>query len=110
MYCKYCGKPLESEDTPCPFCGNLPRRARIQAAAPKAKSRVAAGWLGILLGGFGAHNFYVGNTGKAIAQLLITLLSCGTLFFISAIWGLVEGIWYLTGKYGTDATGQPLAF
>ena len=46
---------------------------------PNAKSKIAAGILGIILGCFGVHNFYLGFTGKAIAQLLITLLSC---FFI----------------------------
>ena len=75
---------------------------------PNAKSKMAAGLLGILLGGFGVHNFYLGYTGKAIAQLLISLLSCGILAFISGIWGLVEGIMILTGSINTDANGNPL--
>ncbi len=76
---------------------------------PNAKSKIAAGILGILLGGLGVHNFYLGYTGKAIAQLLLTLLSCGVLSGISAIWGLIEGILILTGSIGTDATGRPLS-
>lgn len=76
------------------------------------KSKIAAGVLGILLGGFGIHNFYLGFNGKAIAQLLITLLSVGFLSWISAIWGLVEGILILVSKPGEqwhkDAEGLEL--
>lgn len=73
------------------------------------KSKIAAGILGILLGSLGVHNFYLGYTGKAVAQLLISLLSCGTLAVVSAVWGLVEGIMILTGSINTDANGNPLS-
>lgn len=72
------------------------------------KSKIAAGILGILVGAFGVHNFYLGYTGKAIAQLLISVLSCGFLAAASAIWGLVEGIMILTGSINVDAAGVPL--
>ena len=74
----------------------------------RAKSKIAAGILGILLGCLGIHNFYLGYYGKATAQLLITILTCGYCALISAIWGIVEGILILTGSIGTDATGIPL--
>ncbi|CED91714.1 TM2 domain [Actinomyces succiniciruminis] len=78
------------------------------------KSKVAAGLLGIFLGSLGVHNFYLGYTGKAVAQLLITLLSLGFLAVVSAIWGLVEGIIILTATpgaqpWGVDARGVPLS-
>ena len=72
------------------------------------KSKIAAGVLGILLGAFGVHNFYLGYTGKAVAQLLITLLSCGALSVVSAVWGLIEGIMILTGSVAVDGQGIPL--
>jgi len=72
------------------------------------KSKMAAGLLGILLGAFGVHNFYLGYTGKAVAQLLITVLSCGILAIVSSIWGIVEGIQILTGSINVDANGVPL--
>ncbi|WP_435298693.1 NINE protein [Timonella sp. A28] len=76
------------------------------------KSKVVAGILGILLGVFGVHNFYLGNTGKAIAQLLITLLSFGALAFVSFVWGLIEGILILVSNPGDpwhrDASGMEL--
>ena len=67
------------------------------------------GLLGIFLGTFGVHNFYLGFTGKAVAQLLITILSCGILSGVSAIWGLIEGILILTGSINKDANGNSLA-
>ena len=91
MYCENCGDSMELSQ---PVSGG--------------KSKLAAGLLGIFLGCVGVHNFYLGYTGKAWGQLLITLLSFGTLGFVSSIWGLVEGILYLTGHYTTDATGIPL--
>lgn len=69
---------------------------------------MVAGLLAIFLGGFGAHNFYLGYNGRAIAQLLITVLSCCTLSFISALWGFVEGILILSGNIETDAYGNKL--
>ncbi len=72
------------------------------------KSKVAAGLLGIFLGCFGVHNFYLGYTTKAIIQLLLSVLSCGTLAIVSEIWGLIEGIMILSGSIKTDAKGLPL--
>lgn len=74
----------------------------------ETKSKMAAGLLGIFLGALGIHNFYLGNTGKALAQLLITVLSCSFLSPVSGIWGLIEGIMILTGSINTDANGVPL--
>ena len=72
------------------------------------KSKVAAGLLGIFLGCFGVHNFYLGYTTKGIVQLLLSVLSCGTLAVVSEIWGVIEGIMILTGSIKTDAKGLPL--
>ena len=72
------------------------------------KSKVVGGILGLLLGAFGIHNFYLGYKGKAIAQLLITLLSCFILSPVSSIWGFIEGIMILAGSIKTDGKGLPL--
>lgn len=76
------------------------------------KSKIVAGILGILLGSIGVHNFYLGNTGKAVTQLLITVISLGMLSVISAVWGLIEGILILVSKPGDkwhrDARGFEL--
>lgn len=67
------------------------------------KSKMIAGLLGILLGGFGAGRFYTGHTGIAIGQIAATWLTCG----LGAIWPLVDGIMILVNG-GTDAQGRPL--
>lgn len=60
------------------------------------KSKMVAGLLGIFLGSFGIHKFYLGYTTEGVIMLLVTLLSGGTLSFIMWIIGLIEGIIYLT--------------
>lgn len=58
----------------------------------KEKSNTVAGLLGLFLGAFGVHNFYLGRQGRAVAQLLITILSFGSLSPVTWIWGAIEGI------------------
>ncbi|MBZ5733718.1 TM2 domain-containing protein [Nocardioides sp. TRM66260-LWL] len=70
-----------------------------------AKSKIVAGLLGILLGGLGAHSFYLGNPKKGVLQLVVSAVTVG----IGAIWGFVEGVLILVGKIDTDAHGRPLA-
>ena len=86
------------------------QNARTAAPGPvySEKSKLGAGLLGIFLGGLGVHNFYLGYTGKAVAQLLLSLLTCGALSLVSEIWGLVEGIMILSGSIDRDAQGKLL--
>ena len=60
--------------------------------AKQENKKVVAGILGILLGGFGAHKFYLGYTQTGIIQLVVSIVTCG----MGGIIGLVEGIIYLT--------------
>lgn len=106
-FCFNCGNPLVPGAFVCTTCG-APTNAAPAAGNPELKSKMCAGLLGIFLGVFGVHNFYLGNTGKAVAQLLITLLSCGFLSPVSGIWGLIEGIMLLTGSINVDGNGMPL--
>ncbi|WP_231123908.1 TM2 domain-containing protein [Nocardioides sambongensis] len=70
------------------------------------KSKVVAGVLGILLGGLGVHQFYLGNTQRGVIQIIVTLITCG----IGSLWGFIEGILILVGSNGftTDAQGRRL--
>jgi TM2 domain-containing membrane protein YozV len=54
------------------------------------KNKIAAGLLGIFLGAFGAHHFYLGNTGRGILYFLLFWT------IIIPIIGLVEGIMLIT--------------
>lgn len=113
VYCRNCGREMRPDARFCENCGAPVTPNNFHAtepADPNAKSRLAAGLLGIFLGGFGVHNFYLGYTKKALAQLLISLLTFGICAFPMAVWGLIEGIFYLIKKdgYTTDAAGIPL--
>ena len=118
-FCGNCGSQLQQGAAVCMSCGFAANGAVKAPPVPGAKSKMAAGLLGIFLGGYGVHNFYLGYTGKAVAQLSIAIgaiilsaVSCGLLVplaFITPIWGLVEGIMILTGSIKTDANGVPLA-
>ncbi len=106
-YCANCGKELTEEQDICLNCGVRVKKSTA-SSDPNAKSKLAAGLFGIFLGAFGVHNFYLGFTGKAVAQLLITVLSCGILSPVSAIWGLIEGIMILSSNDYKDADGNTL--
>lgn len=54
--------------------------------------KVTAGVLGILLGGFGIHKFYLGYQKEGIIQLILTIVTCGA----ASLVGFIEGIIYLT--------------
>ena len=60
------------------------------------KDRVAAGLLGIFLGGLGRHNFYLGYTKEGVITLVISLATCGLGASVMSIIGFIEGIIYLT--------------
>lgn len=68
------------------------------------RSRLAAGMLGLFLGGYGVHNFYLGRVGIGIAQIILTSMTCG----VGALWGFIEGILILCGGIDTDAQGKRL--
>jgi TM2 domain-containing membrane protein YozV len=133
MKCPDCGRETQDQTKYCGFCGanmNQPsskkakpiepevmdekdvKRTQSQTSNPQteSKSKIAAGLLGIFLGSFGVHNFYLGYTNRGVTQLLLTtvgsLLIIGP--FIASVWGLIEGIQILTGSIDTDANGKKL--
>ena len=89
MFCKNCGTQLQDGAAFCPNCGapvasEGTQNAETQQAQPQPqpqpapqnaarKSKLAAGLLGIFLGGLGVHNFYLGFTKRALIQLLVSL-------------------------------------
>jgi TM2 domain-containing membrane protein YozV len=78
---------------------------------------MACGLLGIFVGGLGIHNFMLGYTGKAVAQLclyvggwLFSWLLIGIPAIMAAgIWGLIDGIMILSNKEYRDAAGNLLS-
>ncbi len=66
------------------------------------KTKIIAGLLQILIP-LGIGRFYTGHTNQGVAQLLVTIFTCG----IGALWPFVDGILILVGD-PTDAQGRPL--
>jgi TM2 domain-containing membrane protein YozV len=71
----------------------LPVQDWKQAGADK---KVIGGILAIILGGLGIHKFMLGYQKEGLIMLLVSVLSCGTLYPIMHVIGIVEGIMYLT--------------
>ena len=100
IYCSACGKQIHESATNCPGCGAVQARpagaVAVQAAPLTDKRILPAFLLCFFVGIFGAHRFYVGKTGTAIAQIF-TIGGLG-------IWTLVDLIMILTSSF-TDANG-----
>ena len=88
------------------------------------KSKLVVLLLAVFVGGWGIHNFYIGENEKGVTKIIITFV-CNILLFITGlilpilnfvflipivgveIWALVEGINVITGQVKTDAKGIP---
>ncbi|CAB4721947.1 unannotated protein [freshwater metagenome] len=66
------------------------------------KSKLVAGLLQILIP-LGIGRFYMGDTNKGVAQLLVTILTCG----IGALWPFIDGIIILASD-SRDSNGYML--
>jgi|APIni6443716594_1056825.scaffolds.fasta_scaffold396691_2 TM2 domain-containing membrane protein YozV len=130
MFCRNCGKEITAAANYCPSCGARPSNGKGycfncgQATNPAAvicvkcgvsleaagaavsggKSKIVAGILGILVGEFGVHRFYLGYIGIGIVQIVVTIVTFG----IGGLWGFIEGILLLVGTFNRDAKGNPL--
>lgn len=101
-FCPNCGEPTVPGAAVCVKCGY----ALNNQVTKSSKSKLVAGLLGIFLGGFGIHRFYLGYIGIGVVQIIVTLVTCG----FGALWGFIEGILILCGKaITTDAEGNDLA-
>lgn len=92
VICTHCGVPTEEGSNPYASTTTSPRSPPIgtlsRAGAPE-KSRTVAALLALLLGGLGAHHFYLGNTVLGVIYLVFCLT------FIPALVALIEGIVFL---------------
>lgn len=111
-FCPNCGTHTNPNDYVCPNCNATLNNANYYAQQTCPHSRIVAGILGILLGYLGIHNFYLGFTNKAVAQVLLStvgaIFTCGISAVAAWIWAVVESIQILTGVVNVDARGIPL--
>ncbi|MHB0937352.1 MAG: NINE protein [Armatimonadota bacterium] len=107
-FCPNCGAQPDPTAVICVRCGvSLTQRSYVPPTPGMvgAKSKLTAGLLGIFLGGFGVHRFYLGYSGTGVLQLILTVVTCG----LASWWGFIEGILILAGStITTDAEGRPL--
>lgn len=66
------------------------------------KSKIVAGLLQVFLP-FGIGRMYMGHVGLGVAQLVVTLVTCG----IGALWPFIDGIIILVSG-ANDDKGRPL--
>lgn len=120
MFCPNCGTEVKDEDQFCSKCGastqgkesggqqsqQYQQAYQPQQYAPvdNRKSKLVAGLLQLFLGSFGVGRFYLGYTSIGVAQLLVSLLTCG----LGAIWPFIDAILILSGQVVTDADGNTL--
>ena len=107
-FCEECGAQTNEEADVCVKCGH-----KLKPQSGEHKSKIIAGLLGIFLGAFGIHRFYLGYTGIALTQLLLSIiggiLTCGVVTAGVSLWGLIEGVLILCDKtITTDASGNEL--
>ncbi len=115
-FCHNCSSSVDPVAAVCLKCGAALAGSGATAVAfsgQPRKSKVVAGLLGIFLGGFGVHRFYLGFNLIGAIQVLLTvvggILTCGFGWIAGAMWGFVEGILIFAGQINKDAQGRPLA-
>ncbi|MBQ3904642.1 MAG: TM2 domain-containing protein [Eubacterium sp.] len=77
----------------------------------KIKRKYAAVILAATLGVFGIHNFYLGDSNKAIIHILVATLGsllAGLGFIASYIWAVVEAVQLLTDSIDRDSNGYKI--
>lgn len=92
VFCRECGYKHSDKAKACPKCG-CPSGETLTSKANKlvnGKSIVVYLLLAWFLGYFGAHRFYVGKTGSALAMLLM-----GTIGFVLIIPPFIVAFWVL---------------
>ncbi len=73
---------------------------RMMAYDAQKKSVLVAYLLWWFLGSLGAHRFYLGRTGSAVAMLVITLLSIPLMLILIGFVGIaVVGVWWIVDAF-----------
>lgn len=104
-YCANCGKELMPNAFACLNCGvaanygvqNKKEMVNVDNGwCPADKDKTIALLLAFFLGGFGFHNFYLGESKKGILRL------CTCWFFLGSVLAFIDFIKMLIGSYVVD--------
>lgn len=113
-FCQNCGQTTTPNQAVCTNCGVA---LQTVPAGVEQKSKLVAGLLGIFLGSFGVHNFYLGRIAIGVIQLVLSLIGwimcccyfIGLIIVIPVwIWSIIEAIMILCGAIKKDGKGVPL--
>jgi len=85
-FCHACGQSIDARAEICPKCGVRQPGMVAEAGTANGKNRLVAALMALLLGGIGAHHFYLGRPILGVVYLLF----CWT--FIPAVVALIEGL------------------
>lgn len=94
-FCHECGEIIDAKTEICPSCGvRQPLTGTYTVfgnvlGQGQPRSKVVAGLLAVLGGGFGLHRFYLGQPVWGIVYILLIWTG------IPVLLGLIEGIYYL---------------
>ena len=97
--CPVCGEAIPVDAVKCGHCGEF--SAAASDLPVRRKSRRAYVVLGLLLGGIGAHNFYLGRSWGGAEKIILTLAGASLiptrwwalgflLLLVNALWILLE--------------------
>ena len=94
LYCANCGKDISPNADVCTNCGVA---AKKQNEYLNGQDKVVMILVCLFLGGFGIHNFIMGETKRGIFRIIMSFC-CG----IGAIFALIDLIKIASGSYVVD--------
>jgi TM2 domain-containing membrane protein YozV len=103
-YCSHIFVPSKSAFSQTPQYFSSQPNSQSTFGTANGKNRMTAAILAFLLGGLGVHNFYLGNIGKGILDVVF----CWT--YIPALLGFIEGIMLITQSDEEFAINPKLLF
>jgi len=97
-FCFNCGEEIAKNADTCIKCG-AKQSLTSQGITTSGRNKITAGILGLFLGGWGIHKFYLGENGAGILYIVISTIGLFCFFIPNIILGiiiLIESIQYLT--------------
>lgn len=94
-FCENCGQPVAAGSDVCLSCGVAVKKSGAGDLAGKDKTTMII--ICLLLGGFGIHNFMMGEAKKGVLKIVLSFC-----FGVSYILALIDLIKICTDKYEVD--------